>query len=109
MRTAVATAKMGACPGTAGANDPAEELPMAALKPVALHALVAAAASAVVRAALPRRGAVPVQTGLAASPLVVPLFPPLPVTPGEAAAWRRAGGNARPMLPPEAFVGLLSH
>src|SRR5829696_6059980 len=104
MRTAVAMAKMSACPGTAGANDPAEELPMAALKPVALHALVAAAAGVVTRASWSRRHAVPAQTELTASPLVVPLFPPLPVAPGEAAAWRRAGGHERPALPPEAFV-----
>jgi hypothetical protein len=109
MRTAVATAKMDTCPGTAGANDPAEDLPMAALKPVALHALVAAAAGAVARAGWSRRHAVPARTGFTASPLVAPLFPPLPVAPGEAAVWRRAGGNERPALPPEAFVGFLGH
>ena len=82
---------------------------MAALKPVAFHALAAAAAGAVARAGWSRRHAGPGQTGLTASPLVVPLFPPLSVAPGEAAVWQRAGGSERPKLPPETFVGLLSH
>ena len=82
---------------------------MAALKPIALNALFAAAARALARVGWSRRRAAPAGTGPAVTPCVVALFPPLPEEPGGTSVGRRGGGNERPTLPPEAVFGFLGH